>query len=171
MTLRLSVCTWWWVVGGTTCSVPARAACKLQDGCVAGVAGTCHPDVPERMRCAEAADKDCDALERSITVDVIRSYLPPFDVEELLRVSVAERQCTEFRVRNVTLVETLEADGRAAGNNDIRIFFGQVPQSTPAGQGIFRVAQYNFRYLEPDFKEPDVADQPVDSFRFVLFGE
>ncbi len=122
--------------------------------------------------CTDALpDKDCAALDQSLTVYVTEALLPPFPVDESLRIAVAERQCTDFRVRNVTLVETLEADGRAAGNNDIRIFFGQVPQDTPAGFGIFRVAQYNFRYLAPDFKEPRVADQPVDSFRFVLFGD
>lgn len=116
-------------------------------------------------------EKDCEELEKSLTVRVTRALLPPFPVDANVRVAIAERHCTEFRVRNVTLVETLAADGRAAGNNDIRIFFGQVPQGTPESYGIYRVAQYNYRFLEPSFKEPNVADQPVDSYRFVLFGD
>ena len=95
--------------------------------------------------------------------------LPPANRDELLRVAAAERQCTDFRVRNVTLVETVEADGHAAGRNDIRVFFGQVPGSSPGAFPIFRVAQFPFTFLSPDFKDPAVSDQFVDDFRFVLF--
>lgn len=116
-------------------------------------------------------DSECQDLDRTLTVSVTRAILPPYPVDELVRIAVAERQCIDFRVRNVTLVETLEADGRALGANDIRIFFGQVPQSSPEAFGIFRVAQFPFRFVEPDYKEPEVADQPVESFRFVLFGD
>lgn len=116
-------------------------------------------------------EKDCASIDKSITVYVTEALLPPFPVDENLRIAIAERQCTDFRVRNVTLVETLAADGKALGNNDVRIFFGQVPQDTPAAYGIFRVAQYNYRFVAPSLKEPNVADQPVDSFRFVLFGD
>lgn len=120
---------------------------------------------------SEPPEKDCEELDKSITVRVTRAILPPFPVDANVRVAVAERHCTDFRVRNVTLVETLAADGRPAGNNDVRIFFGQVPQGTPGSYGIYRVAQYNYRFLEPAFKDPDIADQPVDSFRFVLLGD
>jgi len=107
--------------------------------------------------------------DRELVVDITAQLLPPSSRDELLRIASAERQCTDFRVRNVTLVETLEADGKSAGNNDIRIFFGQVPQGAVNAFGIFRVAQFNFTFLEPDFKDPNVADQLVDDFRFVLF--
>ena len=109
---------------------------------------------------------DCD---REVTVNVTAALLPPSSRDELLRVASAERQCTDFRVRNVTLVETIAADGLAAGHNDLRIFFGQVPQGAVNAFGIFRVAQFNFTFLKPDFKDPDIADQFVDDFRFVLF--
>ncbi|MDP2340192.1 MAG: hypothetical protein Q8O67_04475 [Deltaproteobacteria bacterium] len=107
--------------------------------------------------------------DREVTVDVTSQLLPPASRDELLRVASAERQCTDFRVRNVTLVETIEADGQPEGHNDLRIFFGQVPQGAVNAFGIFRVAQFNFTFLAPDFKDPDVADQLVDDFRFVLF--
>jgi Bacterial TSP3 repeat len=107
--------------------------------------------------------------KKNLTVNVTRAILPPYNVDELLRVAVAERQCTDFRVRNVTLVETLPADGRDAGFNDIRIFFGQVPSAVPDAYGIFRVAQFPFTFIEPDEKTPNVADQLVEDFRFVLF--
>lgn len=120
-----------------------------------------------RASCAGfAAGEKCD---RSITVSVSTAILPPFPVDELLRIAAAERQCTDFRVRNVTLVETLETDTHAAGFNDIRIFFGQVPAEVPDAFGIFRVAQFPFTFIAPDFKDPNVADQIVDDFRFVLF--
>lgn len=107
--------------------------------------------------------------ERFITVRVTTQLLPPATADEFLRVSAAERQCTEFRVRNVTLVPTIAADGRPAGDNDLRIFFGQVPGGAPAAFPIFRVARFPFNFRAPDKKVPDVADQFVEDFRFVLF--
>lgn len=114
-------------------------------------------------------EQECN---RSITVSVSTPILPLFPVDELLRVAAAERQCTDFRIRNVTLVETVAADGRPAGFNDIRIFFGQVPSAVPDSFGIFRVAQFPFNFKNrpaPGVKDPDIADQLVDDFRFVLF--
>jgi hypothetical protein len=119
---------------------------------------------------ADAGPRSCD-LDRSITVAVTTALLPPFPVDEILRISVAERQCTDFRVRNVTLVETLAANDKAIGTNDVRIYFGQVPQDKPDTFGIFRVASYEYQHIAPLYKDPDIADQPVDSFRFVLFGD
>jgi hypothetical protein len=118
------------------------------------------------LRAACASQGECD---RSVLVSVTGLILPPFPVDELLRIAAAERQCTDFRVRNVTLVETLETDTHPAGFNDIRIYFGQVPAQVPDAFGIFRVAQFGYTFLEPDFKSPNLADQPVDDFRFVLF--
>jgi hypothetical protein len=111
-----------------------------------------------------------------IEVTVTPQLMPPYPFDELLRVAIAERQCTDFRVRNVTLVESQAADGRPLGHNDIRIYFNQVPIDRPESFGIFRVAQYTYTYREgenggPGTKDPDIADQPVESFRFVLFGD
>ena len=117
----------------------------------------------------DAACRDIPQCERFVTVSVTPQLLPPANRDELLRVAAAERQCTDFRVRNVTLVETLAADGHSAGRNDIRIFFGQVPGSSPTAFPIFRVAQFPVTFLAPDLKDPDIADQFVDDFRFVLF--
>ena len=44
----------------------------------------------------------------SITVSVTRGLLPPFPVDEPIRISAAERQCTDFRVRNANLYYDLE---------------------------------------------------------------
>jgi hypothetical protein len=108
--------------------------------------------------------------DRDIVVDVTGPLLPRASADELLRVQAAERQCIDFRVRNVTLVQTLAHEGRDnRGENDVRIFFGQVPQGAPGAFGIFRVAQFRYTFLAPDTKVPDVADQAVDDFRFVLF--
>jgi hypothetical protein len=116
----------------------------------------------------------CDGAEkceRGVTVSVTTLILPPFSVDELVRVSSAQRQCINFRVRNVTLVETLEADGQPRGHNDIRIFFGQVPAQVRGAFGIFRVAQFPFIYLDgpPPTKNPNIAELLVDDFNFVLF--
>lgn len=118
-----------------------------------------------------SACTDLDPCERSITVTVSGAILPVFPVDELLRIAAAERQCTDFRVRNITLVDTLAADGRPRGFNDIRIFFGQVPAAVPDSFGIFRVAQFPFNYVDKPVpkKIPDIAEQIVDDFRFVLF--
>lgn len=110
-----------------------------------------------------------EPCERTITVTVTPQLLPADSRDELLRVAAAERQCTDFRVRNVTLTETLAADGFSKGRNDVRVFFGQVPASSPTAFPIFRVAQFPFTFLSPDQKSPNVADQFVDDFRFVLF--
>ncbi|MCP4500849.1 MAG: hypothetical protein GY822_12885 [Deltaproteobacteria bacterium] len=89
-----------------------------------------------------------------------------------MRIDIAEQQCVDFRVRNIALAETLEADVRAKGRNDIRVYFGQVPSETPDAFAIFRVAQFSYRYLtDPETKEPNIADQPVESYHFVLFGD
>ena len=82
---------------------------------------------------------------------------------------MAERQCTDFRVRNVTLVQTLATPAHPEGANDIRIYFGQVPAEVPNAFGIFRIAQFTFTFIKPDQKLPNVADQLVEDFRFVLF--
>ena len=108
--------------------------------------------------------------DREIVVDVTGPLLPRTSVDELLRVKAAERQCVDFRVRNVTLVQTRAHEGRDnAGENDVRIFFGQVPQGAPNAFGIFRVAQFRYTFVAPATKVPDVDDQLVDDFRFVLF--
>jgi hypothetical protein len=116
----------------------------------------------------------CDGLpspcDRGITVLVTGPLLPRSNVDELLRVQAAERQCMDFRVRNVTLAPTMAREGRSShGENDVRIYFGQVPQGNPDAFGIFRVAQFRYTFVAPATKIPDVADQLVEDFRFVLF--
>ncbi len=118
-------------------------------------------------------DAVCDdqpsPCDRHLTVQVTTPLLPLATRDELLRVAAAQRQCTDFRVRNVSLVETIAADGAAPGTNDVRIFFGQVPAEATGAFPIFRVARFHFTFLAPDTKVPDVADQLVEDFQFVLF--
>ncbi len=116
-------------------------------------------------------DKQTGCAGKYVQVTVTPEIFLPYSVDELVRVSVAERECHDFRVRNVTLVQTLNADGKGIGNNDIRIYFGQVPIDRPDTFGIYRVAQFNYTFLEPSTKSPNISDQPVESFRFVLFGD
>lgn len=116
-----------------------------------------------------AACTGIEGCTREVTVSVTAAILPPFSVDESVRVALAQRQCTSFRIRNVTLVETLAAEGRTPGYNDVRIYFGQVPSGVPDAYGIFRLAQFPFTFIKPDFKNPNVADQLVEDFNFVLF--
>jgi hypothetical protein len=44
-----------------------------------------------------------------------------------------------------------------------------VPAEATGAFPIFRVARFPFTFLAPDTKVPDVADQLVDDFQFVLF--
>lgn len=114
----------------------------------------------------------CSGIEdctREVTVAVTAAILLPYSADESVRVALAQRQCTSFRVRNVTLVETVEAMGHTRGYNDVRIYFGQVPSGVPDAYGIFRVAQFPFTFIAPDYKNPNVADQLVEDFNFVLF--
>jgi hypothetical protein len=116
-----------------------------------------------------ACDGEPTPCDRHLTVRVTTPLLPVVSRDELLRVAAAQRQCTDFRVRNVSLVETIAADGTAPGTNDVRIFFGQVPAEATGAFPIFRVARFPFTFLAPDTKVPDVADQLVEDFQFVLF--
>lgn len=137
-----------------------------------GAAVSIDADGTYQLNAASCLDlEEGEDCEKFVVVSVAIAILPPFPISELLRVAAAERQCTDFRIRNVTLVETLAADGRERGFNDVRIFFGQVPVAVPESFGIFRVAQFPFNYVDtPEPRKiPDIADQLVEDFRFVLF--
>ena len=118
------------------------------------------------LRAACTGIEDCP---REVTVAVSAAILLPYSADESVRVALAQRQCTSFRIRNVTLVETVAAMGHTPGYNDVRIYFGQVPSGVPDAYGIFRVAQFPFTFIAPDYKNPNVADQLVEDFNFVLF--
>lgn len=125
-----------------------------------------------------------DALQqRSIVVDVIPELLPVRDLAEVLQVRESERQCIDWRVRNITLVGTAprsvqdraadiqSGDATTEGFNRILVYYGQTPLSNPLGPGLYRVAEVPMVYVPPRYKDPDVAELNVPNEDFVLLGE
>ncbi|MEQ9498998.1 MAG: hypothetical protein RIT81_19110 [Deltaproteobacteria bacterium] len=80
------------------------------------------------------------------------------------------RSCYDMRVSNITLVDTLDR-GFGPGNNDIDIYFGQVPDGDLEGYGIFHVAQLRIQYLPPDVRIPDVAAVQLQETDFATFEQ
>ncbi|MFH1810113.1 MAG: hypothetical protein ABIJ09_15305 [Pseudomonadota bacterium] len=109
-----------------------------------------------------------EELERSVQVRVIFGLLPPNSLTETLQIRETEHQCTDFRIRNITLVHTRPGQP-GEGQNEILTFFSEVPTLSPDSPGIFRVARSVVTYIPPDFKDPDVADIKLSDYSFVLF--
>ncbi|MEL7371070.1 MAG: VWA domain-containing protein [Myxococcota bacterium] len=74
----------------------------------------------------------------------------------------AGQACYEFRVENVTLVET--ADG---GRNRILLYVGQAPFDDPTDRGVFRVACVEQTFVFPDFRDPPFSEVVIPSSAFV----
>ena len=81
-----------------------------------------------------------------------------------------QRSCYDVRVTNVTLVNTLDR-GFGPGNNDVIIYFGQVPDGDLEGFGIFDAAQIRVQYLPPDQRIPDTAIFDLQEDDFVSFAQ
>ena len=82
----------------------------------------------------------------------------------------SSRSCFSFRVKNITLVETLDT-GRGPGHNDLYVYFAQAPELVPDSPGLFRVALVQARFLEPNLRSPAVPEVVLGDGDFVLFGE
>lgn len=106
-------------------------------------------------------------------------YYPPIDAEDRLVVSSAKKNCLNFRVRNITLMETREAwytspqgafrSGR--GDNTVYIYFAEAPAESKDGFGIFRVASVVLNYLQgpPEQRTPRKAELTFADDDFILF--
>lgn len=81
-----------------------------------------------------------------------------------------ERTCYDIRVTNVTLVDTADR-GFGPGNNDIVIYFGQVPDGDLEGFGIFDAAQIRVQFFPPDRRVPDTPIFNVRDDDFVSFSQ
>ncbi len=79
-----------------------------------------------------------------------------------------ERHCYDVRISNVTLVAT-EDRGFGPGNNDIDIYFGQVPEGDLEGFGIYYVSQLQVQFVPPDL--PVVSGYDLKQGDFVLFEQ
>jgi hypothetical protein len=70
-----------------------------------------------------------------------------------------QRSCYDFRVSNITLLETLDR-GFGKGNNIIDVYFGQVPDGSLESYGVFHVTQVPVNYLSPESFPPDGRRDP-----------
>jgi hypothetical protein len=92
-------------------------------------------------------------------------------LREALVVGVAQKNCISFKVKNVTLVETLETQpGFGAGFNNIFVYFAQTPLDNPYAFSIFRVALVQMRYYN-GVKEPDWSEAPLSDADFFPIEE
>ncbi len=113
----------------------------------------------------------------SATTHVVRVRIDPSALPGDARVRTVlmrntSRSCFKFDVRNVTLVETAEVPGGRPGRgwNQLRIFFGELPEALPRGYSVFNVATVPINFLEPDRKTPNVPFIELDQQSFVLLG-
>jgi hypothetical protein len=87
-----------------------------------------------------------------------------------LGVTDDSRSCYDFRVSNITLVDTRDS-GRGPGFNDIDIYFGQVPEGSLESFGLFYAAQIKVQYLPPDVRIPNTPSIDVDQGDFAFFEQ
>lgn len=78
------------------------------------------------------------------------------------------RQCYDVRISNVTLVSTLDR-GYGVGNNDIDVYFGQVPEGDLERYGVFYVTQLRVQFVPPDL--PVVNGYNLEQGDFALFEQ
>lgn len=78
------------------------------------------------------------------------------------------RHCYDVRISNVTLVNTQDR-GFGPGNNDIDVYFGQVPEGDLEGYGIYYVTQLRVQFVPPDL--PAVTGFDLQQGDFVLFEQ
>lgn len=103
-----------------------------------------------------------DALHRAEMA--VRYRISPTAVTE------QQRSCYAVRVMNVTLMDTLDR-GFGPGQNDLDVYFGQVPDGSMNGYGVFHVAQKRMQYLPPAGRVPDTYVLELREEDFVLFEQ
>lgn len=81
-----------------------------------------------------------------------------------------ERTCYDFRISNITLVDTRDR-GAGPGFNDIDVFFGQVPEGSLEGFGVFHVSQVRIQYLPPDRRVPSTPSIDLEDDDFAVFEQ
>ena len=90
-------------------------------------------------------------LERWIIIDADPVQFPPVDAEESLLVELSERQCLQWTVRNIKL---LDLKGGERGLNDVFVYFAQAPAGQLSRPGLFRVAHVPVTYREGKGRTP-----------------
>lgn len=103
-----------------------------------------------------------------ITVVVDPEGLPPGNSKESIRVIFRERQCLDYTVRNIRLVETLPLDdGTPQGTNQLLLYFAQAPEDRVEVPGPFRLALVPVIYAPPAARFPGDAVLLVEDTEFV----
>ncbi|MBI4822062.1 MAG: hypothetical protein HY791_37740 [Deltaproteobacteria bacterium] len=112
------------------------------------------------------------AADYSIEVDVITEILPKERKRTDVRLRASLRQCFDFEIKHIQLVDTASAaDTGVAGVNYVDLFLSEVPTNNPGSYGVFRAATVP-AYLNPDPRQRD--PQPtveLASEDFLLFGQ
>jgi hypothetical protein len=103
-------------------------------------------------------DNDCDAAN-------------PCRIRENIVVGVSNKNCISFKIKNITLMDTLETvTGFGAGLNNIYVYFAQTPLDNPKAFSIFRAALVQMRFHD-GIKEPNVAEIPLSDKDFFAIEE
>lgn len=71
-------------------------------------------------------------------------------------------RCYDFRVENIAILPTLAADGRAAGDNEIILYFAQSPQDNAQKEKSFRRA--NIIVNRNDLQDVTVSPEEFDDY-------
>lgn len=94
--------------------------------------------------------------------------LPDQDETVSLRITFQTRQCLGYTVRNVRLMDTLEAENSfGPGDNRIVLFFAEAPEGRLTGPGPFRVAEVPVIFRPPNRRTPSGAALTVLNDEFI----
>jgi|GEM_PF-1995469 len=92
-------------------------------------------------------------------------------IRENIVVGLAHKNCISFKVKNITLVQTLAVDEDfGPGYNNIYAYFAQTPLDNPYAYSIFRAALRQIRYYNGE-KDPDWAEIPLGDGDFFAIEE
>ena len=92
---------------------------------------------------------------RIVRASVDPASLPIADATERVRILFRERQCLNYTVRNIRLMDTLPLDdGTEAGTNRIVLFFGETPESRLTSPGPYRIAEIPVIFRPPSTRIP-----------------
>jgi len=106
---------------------------------------------------------------RKITVDVSPGNLPPDPATESIRVTSRTRQCLDYEISNIKLMATQASDDgtKAAGHNEVVLYFSQAPEGDLLQTGPFRRAQIPVHFDPPDTRRPSAPIVDVANREYV----
>jgi hypothetical protein len=111
---------------------------------------------PDNAPCSTDADCPADTFCR---------------IRENIVVGMANKNCISFKVKNVTLVETLETQpGFGPGQNNIFAYFAQTPLNNPRAFCTFKAALVQMKFVNGK-KDPNWAEVPLGDGDFFPIEE